>query len=214
MYVYIYIYIYVYLVCVTETVRTFFNGFRRRHHPTFLFMVFVVGCFMVSVVAGNAFFLMVSVVGFLMVSVVAGKTNFVLMVPVLAAASEIIFDSSQIRDCAGDTRARSDSDTVTRSPATKDPDLTSGLCGFNPGRARFQGNCVCLLLACCLCLFVFVCFCSFPSQKAMPRSRAEKQCYVSCFGYVSVAFPLRFRGAPPHGPCSGASVKEASIREQ
>ena len=141
------------------------------------------------------------------------------MVSALATASVIIFDSSQIRDCAGDTRARSDSDIVIRSPAAKDPDLTSGLRGFNPGRARFQGNCVCLfLLACCLLLFAFVCFCwffdSFPSREAQPRSRAEKQCYVSCFRYVSVTFPLRFRGAPLRGLCLGASAKEASAREQ
>ena len=102
---------------------------------------------------------MVSAVGFFMASVVAGKHSFVLMVSMPAAASEIIVDSSQIRDCTGDTRARSDSDIVMRSPAAKDPDLTSGLRGFNPGRARFQGNCVCLLLlACCLLLFVLLVF--------------------------------------------------------
>ena len=157
-----------------------------------------------------------------MVSVVAGK-HVCLMVSVLAAASEIIFDSSQIRDCAGDTRARSDSDIVMRSPAAKDPDLTSGLRGFNPGRARFQGNCVCLfLLACCLLLFVFVGFlipsrAGRQSREAEPRSSAT--CRVSAtfplrFRYVSVAFPLRFRGAPPRGLCLGASAKEASVREQ
>ena len=109
-------------------------------------MVSVVGFLMVSVVAGICF--MVAVVGndkgnlsehdyketpcqramvkdgCLMVSVVAGKRFF--MASALAAASEIIFDSSQVRDCAGDTRARSDSDIVMRSPAAKNPDLTSG----------------------------------------------------------------------------------------
>ena len=109
------------------------------------------------------------------------------MVPVLAAAGETISGSSQVRDCAGDTRARSDSDSCMRSPAAKDPDLTSGLRGFNPGRARFQGNCVCLfLLTCCLLLFVF---CFLPE----PGGKAEKQCYLSCFRSVSVTFPLRFR---------------------
>ena len=106
-----------------------------------------------------------------------------------------------------------------RRPAAKDPDLTSGLRGFNPGRARIHGNCVCLffaclLLACCLLLLVFVVFFPFSSLGAKLRSRAERHRYVSCFRcvsgtlplrfrYVSVRFPLRFRGAPPRGPCQG-----------
>ena len=147
-----------------------------------------------------------------MVSVVAGRRFFVLMVPVLAAASGIILDSPRIRDCAGDTRARSDSDTVMRSPAAKDPDLISGLRGFNPGRARFQGNCVCLfLLACCLLLFVLVVF-FVPSRAGGQSREAEPRSSATC--RVSATFPLRFRGAPPRGPCLGASAKEASVREQ
>ena len=170
-----------------ETVRTFFNGFRRRHHPT-LFNGFR-RWFLYGFRRGRKLF---------MVSVVAGKHLF--MVSMLAAASEIIFDSSQIRDCAGDPRARSDSDIVMRSPAAKDPDLTSGLRGFNPGRARFQGNCVCLLLlACCLLLFVFVCF-LLPSRALRQSREAEPRSSATCrasatfplrFRYVSVAFPWR-----------------------
>ena len=140
------------------------------------------------------FLFMVSVVGFLMVSVVAGKHLFNGFRA--CGSKRNNFRVVTIRDCAGDARARSDSEIVMRSPAAKDPDLTSGLRGFNPGRALFQGNCVCLfLLACCLLLFVFVCFCfllCLPGE-AKPRSRAEKQCYVSCSRCVSVTFPLRFR---------------------
>ena len=99
-----------------------------------------------------------------------------------------------------------------RSPAAKDPDLTSGLRGFNPGRARFQGNCVCLfLLACCsLCLFVarFACFCLLvclflfvccflpePGGKTEKQSREAvlRVVFLLRFRYVSVTFPLRFR---------------------
>ena len=139
------------------------------------------------------------------------------MVSALAAASEIIVDSSQLRDCTGNARARSDSDIAMRSPAAKDPDLTSGLRGFSPGRARFQVNCVCLfLLACCLLLFVF--FDSFPSQEAKPRSRAEKQCYVSCFPlrfrFVSVAFPWRAPPWPlPRGKCDGSLRQRAIVKK-
>ena len=203
-YIHIYIYIYIYIYKHTFSAsrkpsgRFFFYGFRRRPHPMILFYGFFF--FMVSAVAGNIslwfpslFFFLFS---FFMVSVVAGKHIFFLifMVSVLAAASRTIFNSPQIRDGAGDTRARIDSDIVMRSPAAKDPDLTSGLRGFNPGRARFKViafACFCLLVA-CFCLFLLV-FGSFPSREAKPRSRAEKQCYVSCFRYVSVAFPLRFR---------------------
>ena len=80
-YVYIYIYIYTYLVrhgnrqCVTGTVRTFFNGFRRRHHPTFFNGFRRWFFFMVSVVAGNVF-VMVSVVGFLWFSSWQGTFSF------------------------------------------------------------------------------------------------------------------------------------------
>ena len=127
-------------------------------------------------------------------------------------------DSPQTHDCAGDAQARSDSGTVMRSPAAKDPDLTSGLRGFNPGGARvvkviafacFLLACcllvACLLLACCLlvaclllafacfCLFFFVFVVSFSSREAKLRSRAERHRYVSCFRYVSGALPLRFR---------------------
>ena len=102
------------------------------------------------------------------------------------------------------------------SPAAKDPDLTSGLREFNPGRARFQGNCICLfLLACCLLLFVF-CFLPEPGGKAEKQSREAvlRVVFPLRFRYVSVTFPLRFRGAPPRGLCPGASVKEAPVREQ
>ena len=160
-----------------------------------------------------------------MVSVVAGRRFFVLMVPVLAAASGIILDSPRIRDCAGDTRARSDSDTVMRSPAAKDPDLISGLRGFNPGRARFQGNCVCLFLlacACCFLLFVFVGFlvpsrAGGQSREAEPRSSAT--CRVSStfplrFRYVSVAFPWRASPWPlPRGKCEGSLRQRAITKE-
>ena len=150
------------------------------------------------------------------------KTLFSLVVSVLAAASEIIFDSSQIRDCAGDTRARNDSDIVMRSPAARDSDLTSGLRGFNPGRVRFQGNCVCLFLfACCLLLFVFVGFlipsrAGRQSREAEPRSSAT--CRVSAmfplrFRYVSVAFPWRASPWPlPRGKCEG-SLRQRAIKE-
>ena len=135
-----------------ETVRTFFNGFRRRHHPT-LFNGFR-RWFLYGFRRGRKLF---------MVSVVAGKHLF--MVSMLAAASEIIFDSSQIRDCAGDPRARSDSDIVMRSPAAKDPDLTSGLgcvCSITGVRVFkvIAFACCCLLVA-CFCLFLFV-FCFLP----------------------------------------------------
>ena len=170
----------------SSTSSNVFYGFRRRHHPTFLYG-FRRWFPMVSVVAGNVLF-MVSVVGFLMVSVVAGKRC--LMVSVLPAASKIIFGSSQIRDCAGDTRARSDSDIAMRSPAAKDPDLTSGLRGFIPGRVRFQGNYVCLfVLACCLLLFVFVCF-LLPSRAGRQSREAEPRSSATCL--VSATFPLRF----------------------
>ena len=74
--VYMYIYIYIFLVRHGNRQDVFFfNGFRRRHHPTFfLWFPSLVFCFMVSVVAGNVF----SFYGFrrwffVMVSVVAGK---------------------------------------------------------------------------------------------------------------------------------------------
>ena len=138
------------------------------------------------------------------------------MVSALATASVIIFDSSQIRDCAGDTRARSDSDIVIRSPAAKDPDLTSGLRGFNPGRARFQGNCVCLLVA-CFCLFLFVfCFLPEPGGKAEKQSR-EAVLHVVLplrFRYVSVAFPWRASSRRlPRGKCEGSLRQRAIIKE-
>ena len=71
-----------------------------------------------------------------------------------------------------------------------------GCVGSIPGVRVFKViafACFCLLVA-CFCLFLFVfgyLFVSFPSREAKPRSRAEKQCYVSCFRYVSVTFPLR-----------------------
>ena len=137
------------------------------------------------------------------------------MVPALAAASEIIFESSQIRDCAADPRARNGRDIVMRSPAAKDPDLTSGLRGFNPGHARFQGNCVCLLLACCLFLFVF-CFFPEPGGKAEKQSREAVLRVVlpQRFRYVSVAFP--WRASPrllPRGKCEGGRRQRAIIKE-
>ena len=135
--------------------------------------------------------------------------------------------AAKTRGCAGDARARSDSGIAIRSPAAKDPDLISGLRGFNPGRARFQGNCVCLLfvcllLACCLLLLVFCwLFVSSSSRGATLRSRAERHRYVLCFRHASVTLPLRFRYisvtfpwcASPW-PLPGASAKEATIREQ
>ena len=106
------------------------------------------------------------------------------MVSVLAAASEIIFDSSQIRDCAGDTRARSDSDIVMRSPAAKDPDLTSWLRGFNPRRARFQGNCVCLFLL--IVAFVSLCVCL-----CLPLFPSVFDCILRWFYWLlPVCFPV------------------------
>ena len=56
MYIYIYIciYLYLYLYLVRHGNRQdILFGSRRRHHPTFFFMVSIVGSFMVSVVAGN-----------------------------------------------------------------------------------------------------------------------------------------------------------------
>ena len=144
-------------------------------------MVSVVGCLMVSVVAGNVFLWFPSLVFFLWFP--SWRENICLWFPLLQQQARAearrgwdATDSPQTRDCAGDAQARSDSGIVTRSPAAKDPDLTSGLLGFNPGRARVQGNCVCLffaclLLACCLlvaclllacCLFFVVCL--FPSR--------------------------------------------------
>ena len=140
--------------------------------------------------AGNILFMVSVVVLFFIVSVVAGQL-FLLMVSLLAATGDLILDSSHIRDCAGDARARSDSVVVMRIPVAKDPDLTSGLHGFNPGRARFQGNCVCLfLLACCLLLFVFVCF-LLPSRAGRQSREAEPRSSATC--RVSATFPLRFR---------------------
>ena len=64
-YIYIYMYMYIYLfIClytytkgVTEIVRSCFNGFRRRHHPTFFFMVSVVGFLVDSAAAGGSIIL-------------------------------------------------------------------------------------------------------------------------------------------------------------
>ena len=210
--IYIYIYIYTHLVrqgnrqdvfrmvSVVDIIQRFlmvsvigfcFYGFRRGRKCFFMFSV--IGCFFY---------------GFRRVR----KASFCL-VSMLAAASEIISDSSQIRDRAGDTRARSDSDIAMRSPAAKDPYLTSGLRGFNPGRARFLKvivfACFCLLVA-CFCLF----FASFPSRGEKPRSRAEKQCYLSCFRYVSVAFPWRASPWPlPRDKCEGSLCQRAIIKE-
>ena len=120
---------------------------------------------------------------------------------------------------------------VMRSPAAKDPDLTSGLRAFNPGRARFQGNCVCFfLLACCL---LVACFCLFfvlvlrflfePGGKAEKQSREAplRVMFPLRLRYASVTLPLRFSHvsvafpwcASPW-PLPGASVKETSLREQ
>ena len=76
--------------------------------------------------------------------------------------------------------------------------------------------CFCLLVA-CFCLFLFVfCFLPEPGGKAEKQSREAvlRVVFPLRFRYVSVTFPLRFRGAPPRGLCLGASVKEASVREQ
>ena len=114
-----------------------------------------------------------------------------------------------------------------RSLAAQDPDLTSGLLGFNPGRAHFQGNCVCLfLLACCLLLFVFF-FLAEPGGKAEKQSReAVLRVVIPLrFRYVSVTFPLRFRcvsvafprrASPrplPRGKCEGSLCQRGIIKE-
>ena len=57
-----------FMVSVVVFYVSFFNGFRRRRKRFFLFI-----CLMVSVVAGSVSFFMVPVVGCFMVSVVAGK---------------------------------------------------------------------------------------------------------------------------------------------
>ena len=152
-YIYIYIYTYIYLVRHGNR-QDIFYGFRRRHHPTF-FNGFRRWLFYGFRRGRKRFLWFPSLVFLWFPSWQENCFSCCSMVPVLAAASEVLFDSSQIRDCAVDTRARSDSDIAMRSPAAKDPDLTSGLRGFNPWRARFQGNCVCLFL------LVFVCFCLF-----------------------------------------------------
>ena len=130
--------------------------------------------------------------------------------------AKYFFESSQVRDCAGDTGARSDSDIVMRSPAAKDPDLTSGLRGFNPGRALV---CVSLLVA-CFCLFLLV-FWLLPE----PGGKAEKQSREAVlrvvfplrsvrFRYVSVAFPVRASQWPlPRGKCEGSLCQRAIIKE-
>ena len=100
-----------------------------------------------------------------------------------------------------------------------------------PG-ARFQGNCICLLLACCLLvaclLLVFVCLllparAGRQSWEAEPRGTAT--CHVSVtflvLGNVSVTFPLRFRYvsvgrlpvAPARGKCKGSLRQRAIIKE-
>ena len=99
------------------------------------------------------------------------------------------------------------------SPAARDPDLMSGLRGFNRGRARFQGNCCCLFVVCCLVVF----WAGEHSREAEPRSTAT--CRVSAtlplrFRYVSVMFPWCASFLLLRGTCQGASVKEASAREQ
>ena len=132
----------------------------------------VVVVVLVSVVAGN--FVYGFRRWFFMVSVVAGK-HF-LWFPFLQQQARAeagrgwdATDSPQIHDRAGDARARSHSGIVMRSPAAKDPDLTSGLHGLSPGCARFQGNCICLFVAClllaCFLLLLVVClFLLFPSR--------------------------------------------------
>ena len=103
-----------------------------------------------------------------------------------------------------------------RSQAAKDPDLTSGLRGFNPRRARFQGNCVCLFL-------FIVCFLPEPGGKAEKQSREAvlRVVFPLRFRYVSVASPLRFRCVSvarlpwllPRGKCEGSLRQRAVIRE-
>ena len=190
---------------------------------------------MVSVVAGNVF-----LYGFrrwfFMVPVMA-RTRFFLWFPFLQLQARVgarrgwdASGSRQIHDCAGDARARSDSGIAMRSPVVKDPGSTSGPRGFNPGRARFQGNCVflffaCLLLSCCLFLLVclFCCFLLEPGGKAEKQSR-EAPLHVMFplrVRHASIMFPARLRHvsvafpwcASPW-PLPGASVKEASVREQ
>ena len=190
-----------------------FNGFRPRHHPTF-FVWFPSW-------QGTLFLWFLSLVVLWFLSW-RGFLFLVLWFPLFQQHAKAearrgwdATDPPQIHDRAGDAWARSDSGIVTRSPAAKDPDLTSGLRGFNPGRARFQGNCVCLffaclLLACCLLVAcVLFVFCSFSSRGAKLGSRAERHRYVSCFRYASVTFPLCFRYvsvvrlpvAPARGKC-------------
>ena len=104
-----------------------------------------------------------------MVSIAAGEHFLMVPVPVAAsgqAGAEArrgwdATDSPQIHERAGEARARSDSGIAMCNPAAKDPDLTSALRGFNPGRACFQGNCGCLCFACLLlaCCLLVACFC-------------------------------------------------------
>ena len=128
---------------------------------------------------------------------------------------EYFFESSQVRDCAGDTGARSDSDIVMRSPAAKDPDLTSGLRGFNPGRALV---CVSLLVA-CFCLFLLVFWLlPEPGGKAEKQSRDAVLRVVFPLRFRCVSFPLRFqwRASPwplPRGACEGSPRQRAVVKE-
>ena len=74
LWVYVYIYIYIYVLSASRKPSGRFLWFPSSTPSNVLFMVSVVGFFMVSVVAGNMFF-MVSVAGFLVDSAAAGGSK-------------------------------------------------------------------------------------------------------------------------------------------